>query len=104
MTVAKLTAAMTVIRRQRRSALLVNAMDGFSKAVRTTVSVVRLSISDVGRTAAVKNDPYEKLRRAYEENRGTRLTAEDVDKLMDDVAIRDAVYQTHAEAQEEVGS
>jgi len=52
----------------------------------------------------VKNDPYEKLRRAYEENRGTRLTAEDVDKLMDDVAIRDAVYQTHAEAQEEVGS
>lgn len=42
-------------------------------------------------------DPYEKLRRAYEENRGTNLTAEDVDKLMDDVAIRDAVYQTHAD-------
>ena len=50
-----------------------------------------------GEMMAKKSNPYEKLRRAHEENRGTRLTAEDVDRLMDDVAIRDAVYQTHAD-------
>jgi hypothetical protein len=47
--------------------------------------------------------PYEKLRRAHEESRGVHLTAEDVDKLMDDTAIKDAIYQTWAnedEAQE----
>lgn len=43
------------------------------------------------------SDAYDKLLRAYEENRGTRLTAEDVDKLMSDTAIKDAVYQTYAE-------
>ena len=46
-------------------------------------------------------DPYEKLRRAHEENHGTNLTAEDVDRLMDDVAIHDAVYQVYADEQQE---
>lgn len=45
-------------------------------------------------------DAYEKLRRAHEENRGTNLTAEDVDKLMDDTAIRDAIYQTYADEEQ----
>lgn len=47
--------------------------------------------------------PYEKLRQAHEWNRGVRLTAEDVDKLMDDTAIRDAVYQTRAGEADDTG-
>lgn len=47
-----------------------------------------------------KCDPYEKLRRAYEENRGTNLTAEDVDRLMSDTAIYDAVMQTYKDEEQ----
>jgi ABC-type transporter lipoprotein component MlaA len=51
-----------------------------------------------------ESDPYEKLRRAYKEKRGTNLTAEDVDKLMDDTAIRDAVMQTYADDDDAKGA
>lgn len=47
-------------------------------------------------------DAYEKLRRAYLNNRGTNLTAADVDKLMSDTAIKDAVNQTHADEEHHV--
>lgn len=43
---------------------------------------------------------YDKLRIAYEEDRGTRLTAEDVDALMDDTAIKDAAYGTYDDEEE----
>ena len=51
--------------------------------------------SDEGKRRRI--NPYEKLKRAYDENRGTRLTAEDVDKLMSDTAIHDAVMETYAD-------
>jgi hypothetical protein len=37
---------------------------------------------------------YDKIRRAYENNTGTRLTADDVFVLMSDTAIKDVVLGT----------
>lgn len=47
-------------------------------------------------------NPYEKLRLAHKQNRGTRLTPEDVDKLMADTAIYDAVMATYDDEDNEM--
>lgn len=44
-----------------------------------------------------RENVYERLRKAHEKSRGIRLSAEELDKLMDDTAIRDAVYQTYSD-------
>lgn len=41
------------------------------------------------------SDAYDKIKRAWQLSIGTTLTAEDVDLLMADTAIRDAVLQTN---------
>lgn len=42
-----------------------------------------------------KRDPYQRLRKAWKAKRGILLSAEDVDILMDDTAVRDAVLRTY---------
>lgn len=46
---------------------------------------------DPAKMRDARNSPYAKLARAFLENRGTNLTAEDVDILLSDDAIATAI-------------
>lgn len=47
-----------------------------------------------------KLDVYDRIKRAWERKTGMYLSGEDVDILMDDTAIKDAVLETYAEDKE----